>query len=73
MNAGLVLIHTGLLRERTKKKILLIFKSAYFLLTGMVSSFPKEQMQSQGSYLIIFQTAVYFFSPWKRTACPFEK
>ena len=73
MNAELVLKHTGLLRERTKKKILLIFKSEYFLLNGMVSSFPEEQMQSQGSYLIIFQTAVYFFSPWKRTACPLEK
>lgn len=73
MNAGLVLKHTGLLRERTKKKILLIFKREYFLLTGMVSSFPEERMQSQGSYLIIFQTAVYFFSPWKRTACPLEK
>lgn len=73
MNAGLVLKHTGLLWERTKKKILLIFKSAYFLLTGMLSSFPLEQMQSPGSYLIIFQTAVHFFSPWKKTACPFEK
>lgn len=59
--------------EKELRKILLIFKSAYFLLTGMVSSFPQEQMQSQGSYLIIFQTAVHFFSPWKRIACPFEK